>query len=197
MFTTPKKITCIGRNYVEHIAELGNAMPDEMVIFNKPSSVLSADLHAYHGAQQLHYEGELCFAIANNTPVAVAFALDLTKRDIQSQLKAKGLPWERAKSFEGAVVVSDFKAIKEADVADLSLRLYIDDELVQHGHTSHMLYPVQSAIDELATWQPLQDGDWLLTGTPKGVGKVQQGQVFEGQVLLRDEVIISKRWHAQ
>ncbi|WP_105257979.1 fumarylacetoacetate hydrolase family protein [Pseudoalteromonas sp. T1lg88] len=196
MATKPGKITCIGRNYVEHIKELDNAMPDAMVIFNKPPSVLADVLLSQHQNEALHYEGELCFVIKNNRPVAVAFALDLTKRALQGELKAKGLPWERAKSFDGAVLASDFAAIDEADIARLSLRLYIDGELVQQGQTRQMLYPVQTAIDELANWQRLQDGDWLLTGTPKGVGQVRTGQVFEGQVLLDEQVLVTKQWQA-
>ncbi|WP_105188349.1 fumarylacetoacetate hydrolase family protein [Pseudoalteromonas sp. T1lg48] len=197
MVTKPGKITCIGRNYVEHIKELDNAMPDAMVIFNKPPSALADVLQSQHQNEALHYEGELCFAIKNNRPVAVAFALDLTKRALQSELKAKGLPWERAKSFDGAVLASDFVAIDETDIARLSLRLYIDGELIQEGQTTQMLYPVQAAIDELASWQRLQDGDWLLSGTPKGVGEVRTGQVFEGQVLLDEQVLVAKQWQAQ
>ncbi|MEO2280447.1 fumarylacetoacetate hydrolase family protein [Pseudoalteromonas pernae] len=197
MSLIPKKITCIGRNYVEHIQELGNAMPDEMVIFNKPPSCISKTLIAQHQGETLHYEGELCFVIENNRPVAVGFALDLTKRGMQSKLKEKGLPWERAKSFDGAIVASDFVAIEQADISSLSLKLFIDGNLVQHGHSSHMIYPVQVAIDELALWQQLQNGDWLLSGTPKGVGEVKSGQVFEGQVLLNETVIVSAKWQAQ
>ncbi len=193
----PKKITCIGRNYVEHIQELGNAMPDEMVIFNKPPSCISDTLQSSHQGEALHYEGELCFIVHKNRPTAVAFALDLTKRGMQSKLKEKGLPWERAKSFDGAIVASDFVAIEQKDIGSLSLKLLIDGELIQHGTTTHMLYPVQVAIDELAQWQQLQDGDWLLSGTPKGVGEVKSGQVFEGQVLLNDTVIVSSKWQAQ
>ena len=197
MTELPKKITCIGRNYVEHINELGNAIPDSMVVFNKPPSSVTPELLSEHLGEALHYEGELCFVIKDNQAVKVGFALDLTKRSLQSELKAKGLPWERDKSFDGAIVVSDFVTIDSSDIADMSMQLFIDDELVQHGYTSHMLYPVATAITELSQWQKMDDGDWLLTGTPKGVGVVKAGQVFVGKVLINDKEIISVQWRAQ
>jgi 2-keto-4-pentenoate hydratase/2-oxohepta-3-ene-1,7-dioic acid hydratase in catechol pathway len=91
----PSKIICIGRNYVDHIAELGNEVPDEMVVFIKPNSSIAEQLSSYHD-EPLHYEGELCFVYQLGRFSAVGFGLDLTKRQLQSKLKAKGLPWERA-----------------------------------------------------------------------------------------------------
>ena len=129
----PSKIICIGRNYVEHIAELGNEIPDEMVVFNKPNSAISTKLKSYH-QEQLHYEGELCFMVKDGDFSAVAFGLDLTKRDLQSQLKAKGLPWERAKAFNGSAVFSDFVKINKSDINEkLSLELTIDEKIMQRA----------------------------------------------------------------
>ena len=104
---SPSKIICIGRNYVDHIAELGNEVPDEMVVFLKPNSAISSKLQSYH-QEPLHYEAELCFLYQQGHFTAVAIGLDLTKRNLQAKLKTKGLPWERAKSFNGAAVFSDF-----------------------------------------------------------------------------------------
>ena len=118
---TPTKIICIGRNYVEHIAELGNEIPDEMVVFNKPNSAISTELLSFH-QEPLHYEAELCFVIKNQKFCSFGIGLDLTKRGLQSKLKAKGLPWERAKSFDGSAVFSDFVAIDDVD-ASLSFEL--------------------------------------------------------------------------
>ena len=122
---TPSKIICIGRNYVDHIAELGNEVPDEMVVFLKPNSAISTQLQSFH-QEALHYEAELCFLYQQGKFSAVAIGLDLTKRTLQTKLKSKGLPWERAKAFNGAAVFSNFALIDEIDHS-LSLTLSIDD----------------------------------------------------------------------
>jgi len=110
----PAKIVCVGRNFVEHIEELGNEIPENMVIFLKPNSAVAEDLRACHD-EPLHYEGELCFLFEKGRFAAVGFGLDLTKRNLQSQLKVKGLPWERAKAFDGSVVFSSFVPIADID----------------------------------------------------------------------------------
>ena len=98
---TPSKIVCVGRNYAEHIAELNNETPTSMVLFVKPNSAISQQLHAEHNGEALHYETELCFLIKNKQLAGVGLGLDLTKRSLQSALKEKGLPWERAKAATG------------------------------------------------------------------------------------------------
>ena len=95
---SPSKVVCIGRNYLEHIQELSNVVPDEMVVFNKPSTSIASQLHSFHD-EQLHYEAEICFIVKSGQFSAVGVGLDLTKRKLQSNLKSKGLPWERAKGF--------------------------------------------------------------------------------------------------
>ena len=108
----PSKVVCVGRNYVEHIKELNNEMPTSMVIFMKPNTAVSSELIT--GKQMpLHYEGEICFLIKQGKISAVGFGLDLTHRELQSELKAKGLPWERAKAFDGAAVMSSFVSIEK------------------------------------------------------------------------------------
>ena len=98
---TPSKVVCIGRNYVDHIKELANEMPDQMVVFIKPNSAISTRLFAKHNDDALHFEAELSFLYQGGKFTAVALGLDLTKREVQGTLKAKGLPWERAKAFDG------------------------------------------------------------------------------------------------
>ena len=109
---TPSKIVCVGRNYVEHIQELNNDVPDQMVLFIKPNSAISPTLRCYH-QEPLHYETELCFMVVDGAFKAASVGLDLTKRQLQSQLKIKGLPWERAKGFDGSALFSEFVSIPQ------------------------------------------------------------------------------------
>lgn len=175
---TPSKILCIGRNYVEHIYELGNEMPEDMVVFLKPNSAISSQLFAEHQGESLHYETELCFMFQNGRFSSVALGLDLTKRDLQTKLKAKGLPWERAKAFDGAALFSPFVAIDDAE-APLHFTLSINDKLVQEGHVDLMIYKPLTILSELQAFISLDDGDIVMTGTPKGVGVIPAESVFK------------------
>ena len=136
----PSKVVCIGRNYAAHIEELNNAVPDQPVIFIKPNSAISNEIQLNSG-EEIHYEGEISFVIKNNKISAVGFGLDLTKRAVQSKLKAKGLPWERAKSFDGSALFSEFKTL-HGSVENLRLELHINGELIQRGgcYLSLMLF---------------------------------------------------------
>ena len=193
---TPSTIICIGRNYVEHIAELGNEIPDEMVVFNKPNSAISTQLYSHH-QEPLHYEGELCFVIENEQISAVGFGLDITKRALQSKLKAKGLPWERAKAFNGAAVFSDFVSVNQDEINNsFSLELSINDEITQSGGVELMMYKPADILSELKTYTELNDGDIIMTGTPKGVGTIVKGSRFSAKVFSNDKEIISARWTA-
>ena len=195
---TPGKIVCIGRNYVAHIEELGNDIPDDMVVFNKPNSAISTTLHSHLG-EPLHYESELCFVIQRGELSGVGFGLDLTKRELQSKLKEKGLPWERAKAFDGAALFSKFVAVP-APVHDkleiLSLSLSVNGALRQAGGTPLMMYKPRAILAELAKFMTLEDGDVIMTGTPSGVGRVLAGDQFEGKVLAGDEELLSHSWTA-
>ena len=191
----PSKIVCIGRNYVAHIEELGNEIPDEMVVFNKTNSALSNTLHS-HLDEPLHYESELCFAIRDGEFCAVGFGLDLTKRQLQSKLKDKGLPWERAKSFDGAVLLSEFVALPDRP-EELTLALTVDGLTRQVGGVELMMYKPATILRELKKFMSLENGDVIMTGTPAGVGPVQSGAHFEGKVLVRDEVLLTVNWLAQ
>ena len=191
---TPSKVLCVGRNYVAHIEELGNEIPTDMVVFSKPNSAISSTLNSFH-QEALHYEGELCFLYQQGKFVAVGFGLDLTKRELQSSLKAKGLPWERAKAFDGAAVLSDFVAIDNIE-QQLTLQLSIDGKLTQQGGVELMMYKPDEILAELQSFTTLEDGDIVMTGTPKGVGVVKSGAVFEGKVLLGEKLLLAKSWHA-
>ncbi|MCL1067064.1 fumarylacetoacetate hydrolase family protein [Shewanella olleyana] len=176
---TPSKIVCIGRNYVDHIHELGNELPDDMVVFIKPNSAISETLTSFH-QEPIHFETELCFKVENNQFSAVGIGLDLTKRELQSKLKTKQLPWERAKAFNGSAVFSEFIELPSGNSSDkFCFQLTIDGELAQLGHSDLMMYSetdIQSSITEFLT---LEEGDIVMTGTPKGVGLIAKGAKFE------------------
>ncbi len=192
---SPSKIICIGRNYVDHIAELGNEVPDEMVVFIKPNSAISEQLNSVH-QEPLHYEAELCFLFEKGRFVAVAVGLDLTKRQLQNKLKTKGLPWERAKSFDGAAVFSEFIAIEGVD-SQLGLALTIDGKLTQAGGISLMMYKPDVILQQLSGFISLEDGDVVMTGTPKGVGQIHKGTEFFAEVKKGDETLVSATWLAK
>lgn len=191
----PSKIVCIGRNYVDHIKELNNEMPEQTVVFIKPNSALSDDLNAYH-EEPLHYEGEICFVVENNQLAYVGFGLDLTKRELQSKLKAKGLPWERAKAFNGSAVFSHFVPVPE-NFDNLSLRLEINQQVAQQGGVELMMVKPQEIVEELSMFLTLEDGDVIMTGTPKGVGQISSGDTFVGQIYSGSELLTSIRWQAK
>ena len=201
---TPSKIICIGRNYVDHIAELGNEVPDEMVVFLKPNSAISTQLQSFH-QEPLHYEAELCFLYQQESNqnensqqgrfTAVAIGLDLTKRTLQSTLKTKGLPWERAKGFNGAAVFSDFIRIESID-DNLSLELTIDGKVIQAGGVELMMVKPDVILEQLQSFMKLEDGDIVMTGTPKGVGQIVAGSEFVGKVINHDKILVSATWLA-
>ena len=190
----PSKVVCLGRNYVEHIAELNNEVPDEMVVFIKPNSAISHEIEIT-ADEDIHYEGELVFLVSQGRLVAVGFGLDLTKRSLQTRLKQKGLPWERAKSFDGAAVLSHFVDID--DVSDLSLQLSVNGELRQQGHCRQMMYSPSEIMQELSTFLTLEDGDLIMTGTPKGVGKIQAGELFTAKVLAGEQLLLEVQWQVK
>ena len=192
----PSKIVCIGRNYLEHIRELGNEMPDDMVIFNKPNSAISKRLLAARD-EPLHYEGEICFMLSNGALQAVGFGLDLTQRELQSKLKAKGLPWERAKAFDGAACFSDFVTLADTPLDSLSLQLEINGELRQEGGYELMMHKPDQILSGITRFMSLDDGDIIMTGTPSGVGQVQAGDRFIGRILSGDTVLVSCEWQAE
>jgi 2-keto-4-pentenoate hydratase/2-oxohepta-3-ene-1,7-dioic acid hydratase in catechol pathway len=191
----PSKIICIGRNYVDHIRELGNEIPKQPVIFIKPNSAISTAIHADE-SDEIHFEGEISILIHSGKLTAVGFGLDLTKRQLQSNLKAKGLPWERSKAFDGAAVFSEFVSF-DGQVNDLKLELHINDRLVQQGGCELMMYKPDEIITEARSFLTLEDGDLIMTGTPAGVGPVQVGDRFTGKIFDGEELIVKGSWVVQ
>lgn len=189
----PSKVVCIGRNYVDHIKELNNETPDNMVFFIKPNSSISNDLRFPKNFSSCHYEAEISFLIEENSISAVGFGLDLTLREVQSKLKEKGLPWERAKAFDGSAVFSHFVPFND-DLEKLSVELYINNELKQKGGVDLMINKPHYIINEARTFMSFEDGDILMTGTPSGVGKFFKDDVFVAKILFEDKVLIETRF---
>ncbi len=184
---TPSKVVCIGRNYVEHIEELGNETPDTMVVFNKPNSAITDKLKYF--SSDTRFEGEICFLIKSGSICAVGFGLDLTKADIQSMLKAKGLPWERAKSFDGSAVFGEFIPFS-GDITKLRLELFINGTLTQFANYDLMIYKPNEMIEEIKSFMTLEDGDIIMSGTPKGVGNYKVGDIFIGKIYCEDKLLV-------
>jgi 5-carboxymethyl-2-hydroxymuconate isomerase len=191
------KIVCVARNYAEHARELGNPVPEKAVLFIKPASSILADggtviIPPY--SRDCHHEIELAVLIGRtgkqlaevDAPAyaaGYAVALDLTLRDVQAEMKAKGLPWEIAKAFDTACPLSAFvPAGQVADPQQLQLRLHVNGELRQDGTTADMLRPVARLISEASTYFTLEAGDILLTGTPSGVGPLRSGDRVEAVI---------------
>lgn len=186
------KIVCIGRNYAEHARELNNPVPDEPLLFIKPSTAavyITRPLAAPHDRGEVHYEAELAVLIgrpltnasaseAETAILGYGLALDLTLRDIQSKLKEKGQPWERAKAFDGACPLSPFIAPDKLHKDHIQFTLDIDGERRQTGDSREMLNPIVPLIAHISSQFSLLPGDIVLTGTPKGVGPLQIGQTL-------------------
>ena len=191
---TPSKVVCIGRNYVEHIEELGNELPESMVVFNKPNSAISDTLH--YISEECRFEGEICFLVKEGQFYGVGFGLDLTKANIQNRLKAKGLPWERAKGFDRSAVLSDF-VVLDAPLESLRMTLHINGTLTQFADYGLMIYKPEPMLDEIKSFMSLEDGDIIMSGTPKGVATYNRGDRFVGRVYSNDRLLVEKEWTAQ
>jgi len=201
------KVVCVGRNYAAHAHELGNAVPSKPLLFMKPASsivsihndIIRPDSNVYGDT---HYEAELCIQLAADLSDAtteqaqqaigaVTLGLDLTLRELQSQLKANGHPWERAKCFDGACVLADWLDPQSFnDLMHIQYQLYINGELKQDGDSALMLFPIYELLAEISHAFSLQAGDVIMTGTPSGVGVLQAGD----QVRL---VLGEKQWQSQ
>jgi len=190
----PSKIVCCGRNYVEHIEELQSEFPEEPVFFMKPNSAISEQLQSFH-QEPLHYEGELCFLFEEGRFSAVGFGLDITKRTLQNKLKSKGLPWERSKAFDGSAVFSKFTRIDRVS-QNLGLELSINGQIVQSGNIGLMLYKPHDILLQIQSFISLNNGDIVMTGTPKGVGQINSGDLFCGNVTDNSSLITSGEWVA-
>lgn len=201
------KILAIGRNYAEHIAELNNERPDEPVIFSKPDTAILRDNEPFYYpdfSQDIHHELEIIVKIskmgknieakfAHKYYDEIGLGIDFTARDVQSKLKAKGLPWELAKAFNGSAPISAFvPKTNFADLAKVNFHLEINGETRQQGNTAMMLWNVDEIIAFVSRFFTLKQGDIIFTGTPKGVGPVQIGDCLcgylEDQKMLDFEV---------
>jgi len=176
---TPSKIVCIGRNYVEHIKELNNEIPKKPVIFIKPNSAVSPTL--YYFSPKCRFEGELCFLIENQKFLAVGFGFDLTKADEQEEAKAKGLPWERAKGFNASAVFSEFVKL-DRGIQKLRFELMQNGKLVQSGGYDLMMNKPEQILKSVSEFMEFEDGDILMSGTPKGVGNYNVDDTFVAKV---------------
>jgi 2-keto-4-pentenoate hydratase/2-oxohepta-3-ene-1,7-dioic acid hydratase in catechol pathway len=185
------KVVCIGRNYVEHIEELGNEIPSSMVVFNKPNSAISDTL--YYFSEHCRFEGEICFLIRDAKIEAVGFGLDLTHADVQNHLKSKGLPWERAKAFDNSAVLSEFVPLCE-DISTLKMKLIINDQLIQFATYDLMMYKPDMMLSEIQSFMTLEDNDIIMSGTPKGVGTYSVGDKFVGQVFSDETLLLEALW---
>ena len=197
------RIFCIGRNYARHIAELGNAVDGDCVVFMKPSSCAVAEdqiVRLPRGRGEVHHEAELAVLLtgggsqiaeaeAMDCVAGITLGLDLTLRDLQNQLRSKGAPWELAKAFDHAAPLGDFKAYRDQDLQALEFSLHVNGQLRQRGKTQDMLFTVARQIHILSqTWE-LQPGDVIYTGTPEGVAALQPGDhaVLESPAIGRFE----------
>jgi 2-keto-4-pentenoate hydratase/2-oxohepta-3-ene-1,7-dioic acid hydratase in catechol pathway len=188
---TPSKVVCIGRNYVEHIIELNNEVPSTMVVFNKPNSAISDTLHFI--SHDTRFEGEICFLIMAGEIAGIGFGLDLTKVDIQNHLKAKGLPWERAKGFDNSAVLGDFVPY-DAALESLRMTLHINGILTQEATYELMIYKPLEMIKEIKSFMSFEDGDIIMSGTPKGVNTYKTGDEFIGRIYSDNRLLVESEW---
>ncbi len=190
----PSKIVCIGRNYVEHIHELNNEIPSSMVVFNKPNSAITDTLRFI--SPDTRFEGEICFLMMEGKIAGIGFGFDLTKAELQNHLKSKGLPWERAKGFDGSAVLSHFVSFS-APLESLRMTLHINDVLTQEATYDLMIYKPLKMIEEIQSFMSIEDGDIIMSGTPKGVNSYHPGDEFTGRIYSHKTLILEYRWRAK
>ena len=197
------KIICIGRNYVDHAKELNNEVPTKPVFFMKPDSALVTGNRPFFYpdfSNMVHHELEVVIRIdrlgrsieekfAGRYFSEIALGLDFTARDLQNEMKKKGLPWEIAKGFDYSAPVSDFLPVsKYKDIHDLSFRLEVNGKTVQDGTTARMIFSFEKIITYVSRFMTLKTGDLIFTGTPAGVGPVQVNDrleaYLEGEKLM-------------
>ncbi|WP_055445226.1 fumarylacetoacetate hydrolase family protein [Lacinutrix himadriensis] len=191
------KIICIGRNYTDHIKELENEKPTDPVVFLKPDTAILLKKQPFFipdFSNDVHYEVEVLVKInkvgkhiqkkfAHKYYDQIGLGIDFTARDLQSQLKEKGLPWEKAKSFDGAAVIGDWlDKTQFQDVDNLNFSLQKNGSLVQQGNTSLMLWKIDEIIEYVSKYFTLKIGDIIFTGTPAGVGKVNANDKLVGSI---------------
>jgi len=188
------KIFCVGRNYTEHVKELNNDVPDEPVIFMKPKSALLQPHTPFYYPEftnELHYECELVLRISKNGKYiqekfankyydAVTTGIDFTARDIQNDLKEKGLPWEKAKAWDNSAVIGKWVPMNNIkNKKEINFAFYKNKELVQEGNSKEMIFDFDYIISYISNFFSINIGDLVFTGTPKGVGEIVVGDEVE------------------
>ncbi|HNP67388.1 MAG TPA: fumarylacetoacetate hydrolase family protein [Aequorivita sp.] len=189
------KIICIGRNYADHIKELDNAKPTDPVIFLKPDTAILLKKQPFfipEFSNDVHYEVELLVRInrigkhidqkfAHKYYDEIGLGIDFTARDLQTELKEKGLPWEKAKAFDGSAVIGNFMDKEQfADINNINFSLKKNGKNVQNGNSMLMMWKIDALIEYISKYFTLKIGDIIFTGTPAGVGKVETNDVLKG-----------------
>lgn len=197
------KIFCVGRNYASHAKELGSEIPTEPVIFMKPKSALIQGHTPFYYPEftnELNYEAELVVRISKNGKYiqekhasnyynAITVGIDFTARDIQNQLKEKGLPWEKAKAFDNSAAVGKFIEINNSyDRKNINFSFLKNKELVQKANSNEMLFSIDQVLANISNYFSLNIGDYVFTGTPAGVGECMVGDLLEG-FLEKEQVL--------
>ncbi|WP_233884302.1 fumarylacetoacetate hydrolase family protein [Tenacibaculum piscium] len=188
------KIICIGRNYAKHIEELANEKPESPVVFLKPDSAILPKKMPFFippFSDDIQYEVEILVKInkvgkyisskfAHKYYDEIGLGIDFTARDVQAKCKAKGLPWEKAKAFDGSAVIGNFYPKEEFNLESISFQLHKNNQVVQDGNSETMLWKIDELISYVSQYFTLKKGDVIFTGTPAGVGKVEENDVLTG-----------------
>ncbi len=194
------KIICVGRNYADHAKELNNEVPKEPVIFLKPETAVVPKKMPFFipdFSEEVHYEAEVVVRInrlgkhiqeefAHKYYNQVTLGVDFTARDVQQKCKEKGLPWEKAKAFDGSAIVGKMIDKNELDINDLNFHLEVNEKTVQSANTSEMLFSVDKIIAYVSKYFTLKIGDLIFTGTPAGVGKIYKNDSIKGFLSERE-----------
>ena len=190
------KIICIGRNYAKHIEELENERQNNPVVFLKPDQAILPNKNHFFippFSNDVHYEVEILIKInkvgkhiasrfAHKYYDEIGLGIDFTARDIQQQCKEKGLPWEKAKAFDGSAVIGNFYNKNDFNLENISFQLFKNNEIVQDGNTQSMLWKIDELISYVSQYFTLKKGDIIFTGTPAGVGKVSENDILLGKI---------------
>ena len=198
------KLICIGRNYTEHIKELENERPSDPVVFLKPDTAILLKKQPFFipdFSNDVHHEVEILVKInrvgkyidkkfAHKYYKEIGLGIDFTARDLQSQLKTKGLPWEKSKAFDGSAVIGNWLSTEELkNVDNINFTLQKNDVIIQQGNTSHMLWKIDELIEYVSKYFTLKIGDIIFTGTPAGVGRVIANDKLTG--FIEDKQLFS------
>jgi 2-keto-4-pentenoate hydratase/2-oxohepta-3-ene-1,7-dioic acid hydratase in catechol pathway len=200
------KLICIGRNYTEHIKELANEKPTEPVVFLKPDTAILLKNQPFFipdFSNDVHHEVEILVKItrvgkyidkkfAHKYYDEIGLGIDFTARDLQEQLKAKGLPWEKAKGFDGAAVIGNwFPKSNFKNIDNINFTLHKNNVEVQKGNTSHMMWKIDEIIEYVSKYFTLKIGDIIFTGTPAGVSRVEPNDQLRGFIENQEALTLT------